>query len=370
MGKAKITTIRKSKYISIIALLVSTTFPIFDNTETLARTPSTQMQCSEAEIKRHIQQLDNGEISNFDALVACRARSVPALIDALTSPDEGFRVIAIASLGEIGIQAAPAVPALRIALKDESVEVRVVTVDALGKIRKRAVPTLIAALDDENTQVREAATNALVKIGKPALPELIKALDTGSWKSRLYAAVVLGEMHSNAKQAIPAMIRTFGKSLVKDEELNICPDSFSLALKDIDTDILSELNAALKDKDWEVRFGAIALFGEVTNYSNTIPTLTKVLLNDNEDIRVRYIAARYLSSLKSEQAIFMLKKHQKIVDLIIEQAQKSNFRYNICHTYESGTFLVERAIASASNKPRPMCKIPAIRALLWWKCPK
>jgi HEAT repeat protein len=347
---------------------------IVTNIETIAQTPSTQMQCSEVEIKKYIQQLDSGETSNFDALVECRSQSVPALIDALNNPDENIRIIAIAALGEIGIPAASAVPALKTALTDKSVEVRLITVDALGKIRKRAVPSLITALEDRDEEVRQAATNALVKIGKPALPGLIKALETGSWQSRLYAAVVLGQMQSNAKQAIPAMIRTFGKSLVEESE--VCPYSFYFALKDINTDIIPELNAALKDKDWKVRVGAIALFGEVTSYSNAIPTLTRVILNENEDIRVRYIAVISLSNLKSEQATSVIKKYQKTVDLIVQKAKASNFQFPstlvfpTCMKTVVGTLSVGKATANASSKPRPMCKIPAIRALLWWKCPK
>jgi HEAT repeat protein len=347
---------------------------IVTNIETIAQTPSTQIQCSEVDIKKHIQQLGQAETSDFDALVACRSQSVPTLIDALNNPDENIRIIAIAALGEIGIPAASAVPALKTALTDKSVEVRLITVNALEKIRKRAIPTLILALEDKDEEVRQAATNALVKIGKPALPGLIKALETGSWQSRLYAAVVLGEMQSNAKQAIPAMIRTFGKSLV--EESDVCPYSFYFTLKDINTDILPELNNALKDKDWKVRVGAIALFGEVSGYSHAIPILTRVILNEKEDIRVRYVAVISLSNSQSQQANSVLKKYQKTVALIVRKRKMSDFklasslRFPSCGTLQADTTSIGKFTASAIRKPRPMCKIPAIRTLLWWKCPK
>ncbi|PAX51274.1 HEAT repeat domain-containing protein [Brunnivagina elsteri] len=367
---------RKSTSIWILSLLLSSTVTTtLVNIEALAQTPSTQsQQCSEVEIKKYIQQLGKGETSDFDALVACRSQSVPALINTIDNPDESTRVIAIAALGEIGIPAALAVPALKIALKDKSVEVRLITVDALGKIRKRAVLSLITALEDKDEDVQTAAINALVKIGKPALPGLIKTLNTGSWKSRLYAAVVLGKMHSNAKSSVPAMIRTFGKSFV--EESDVCPYSFYFALKDINTDIIPELNTALKDKDWKVRVGAIALFGQMTSYSYAIPILTRVILDNKEDIRVRYVAVISLSNSQSQQANSVLKKYQKTVALIVRKRKMSDFklpsslRFSSCATLQADTTSIGKFTASAIKKPRPMCKIPAIRALLWWKCPK
>jgi HEAT repeat protein len=365
MRKSTLTVTRKSKYIGIFALLLST-IPTLVNNPTLAQIPSIQSQCTEVEIKKYIQQLDKAEISDFDALVACQSKSVPALINTLNSRDESIRIIAIAALGKIGINAASAVPALNVAYKDKSIEVRVVTVDALGKIRKRAIPTLIAALQDENEDVRKTATNALVKIGKPALPALIKALETGSWKSRLAVADVLGKMHSNAKKAVPAMIRTFGKSLTQESE--ICLAGFYYALNNIGTDILPELNAALKDKDWKVRVGAIASFKIITNHSNVVPTLTKIFLDEKEDIRVRYTAVKVLSNLESEQAISVLKQYQKTADVILQKAKAINFQFPYCIT--AGTDSVAKATATASSKQRPMCRIPSVRALLWWKCPK
>ena len=133
MRKSTLTVIRRSKYIWIFALLLSA-IPTVANIPTFAESPSIQSQCTEVEIKKHIQQLDKAEISDFNALVACQSKSVPALINTLNHPDESIRIIAIAALGEIGINAKTAVPALITAYKDKSIEVRVVSVDAIGKI--------------------------------------------------------------------------------------------------------------------------------------------------------------------------------------------------------------------------------------------
>lgn len=360
MRKSTLTVTRKSKYIGIFVSLLSTI--VIANIPTLAQIPSIQSECTEVKIKYHIQQLDKPETSNFEALVACQSKSVPALINTLNNQDESIRIIAIAALGEIGINAKAAIPALNATYKDKSIEVRVVTVDALGKIRKRAIPTLIVALQDEDENVREIATNALVKIGKPALPALIKALETGSWRSRLTAADVLGKMRSNAKKAVPAMIRTHGKYLTEESET--CFAGFYYALENIGTDILPELNAALKDNDWKVRVGAIASFKIITNRSNVVTTLTKVFLDEKEDIRVRYTAVKALQ----RQAVSVLKKYQKTADVIVQKAEAINFEFPSCIT--AGTNSVAKVTASESSKQRPICRIRSIRALLWWKCPK
>ncbi|NMG22290.1 HEAT repeat domain-containing protein [Brasilonema bromeliae] len=99
----------------------------------LAQTPSRQLptaQCTDIEIQKHIQQLNKAERLDFDALVACQSKAVPALIKALTlikalkNKDENTRIIIIAALGEIGSQATPAVPLLNeLLVKDESRDV-------------------------------------------------------------------------------------------------------------------------------------------------------------------------------------------------------------------------------------------------------
>ncbi|MGB7444072.1 MAG: HEAT repeat domain-containing protein [Coleofasciculaceae cyanobacterium] len=119
-----------------LGMLWAITLPVLANIRVLAQTPSAQFnisQCTEVELQEYIQQLDEAEPSAFDALVACKARVVPALIEALReTQEEEVRIIIIAALGQIGSQAALAIPVLNELLKYDSEEVRTVVIHALG----------------------------------------------------------------------------------------------------------------------------------------------------------------------------------------------------------------------------------------------
>ena len=83
-------------------------------------------------------------------------------------------------MGRIGPTAKEAVPALIIALEDESWRVRPRAAQALGEIgsaAKEAVPALITALKDR--LVRDSAVFALGKIGAAAIPALHAAARDG-----------------------------------------------------------------------------------------------------------------------------------------------------------------------------------------------
>lgn len=370
------------KILRIVAFITSVTLPITLNIGTLAQTPSTlpnRSGCSEVEINRHIQQLKQSDVRGFDGLVGCGSRSVPALIGLLNNLNEQHRIIAIAALGEIGKPAAAAVPELEKMLQDNNPDIRLVTVDALGKIRIRTIPILIKTLDDEDESVQSATRDALIKIGKPALPLLIKHLESGSWESRLMVADVLGVMKENAKQATPAMIRTFGESIVANIENNsdICPYYFSFILKDINKDRNSRLNEikyALKSLNWRVRVGAIALLSEDASYDNSIPLLTRFILDESEDVRVRYTAAMSLTELKDPSALSILNKYKKLINAIKQESEIKHFKLwkNIFCDEEpaTATSTVGRLTASTTKRPLAICKIPTIKVILRWKCPK
>lgn len=160
----------KAAILIALTLLEVISLSILITTKTQAQTPSIQSQCTDVEIKKHIQQLNKGELADFNALVACKSKAVPSVIKALKeNQDENSRIITIAVLGEIGSQAAPAVPILNGLLKDTNTDVRIIVVHALKKIGKDAVPALTTALKDPDSKVRSAATNALGQINKDKL---------------------------------------------------------------------------------------------------------------------------------------------------------------------------------------------------------
>ena len=179
----------------ILGLLTTVNFFMITNIITLPQTPSVESQCTDVEIQRHIQQLNKGETADFDALVACKSKAVPALIKALDeNKDENFRIITIAVLGDIDAEAAPAVPVLNGLLKDKKENIRIVVVYALEQIGKDAVPSLIIALKDTNNDVRAGAAYALGKIGADAIsavPALITARKDRGSNDRVRADVGL-----------------------------------------------------------------------------------------------------------------------------------------------------------------------------------
>src|SRR5262245_38458669 len=95
------------------------------------------------------------------------APAVPALAEALKSPDALVRQNAALALGAVGPEANPAVPALTTALADFEWAVRRQAALSLGQIgpgAKSALPALRKLSGDPNSQVRKAAKEATAKI--------------------------------------------------------------------------------------------------------------------------------------------------------------------------------------------------------------
>jgi HEAT repeat protein len=104
----------------------------------------------------------------------------PALLGLLKSTDDFVRLRAVATLREIGKQDQSCRAALIQILESRQQSARSVAAYALGdygRAAKEAVPALLIALKDQSTfgYVREAAATALGKI-EPNDPEVIKAL--------------------------------------------------------------------------------------------------------------------------------------------------------------------------------------------------
>ena len=123
---------------------------------------------------------------------------VSVLIEALGDEDESVRYIAARALGRIVPTAQTAVPALTVALKDTSDDVRRHATIALGEIRENVpLQPLIAVLRDVDSEVAIQAAKALGKIRNPAaVPALIETLVNEGQAIRLAvaAAWALGEM--------------------------------------------------------------------------------------------------------------------------------------------------------------------------------
>jgi len=197
----------------------ATILSVVSDVKAIAQTSSTQTQCSDVKLQKHIQQMKKGEPGDFNAVVACKSKAVPSLIKSLENKNESLRIPIIAALGEIGTEASPALPLLNDLLNNQSKDVRVIAANALKKIGKDPVPALILALQNPDPQIRQKAVHNLGRLSieaKTAMPELADALQDPDHNVRASAAQALGEMGSEAKEAIP-----FLRSATKDPDHNV-----------------------------------------------------------------------------------------------------------------------------------------------------
>jgi HEAT repeat protein len=147
-----------------------------------------------------------------DALVAIGTPTLSALTTALQSSDPNLRWHAASVLGDLGQQAASAVPNLILALQDPDPQVRLYAALALGNMQKAAkpaIPSLIAALHDQDPYVRIYVPTALRKIGaqaEVAVPALTVVLRDVSPQVRLNAAYALGALGRESEPAIPNLV--------------------------------------------------------------------------------------------------------------------------------------------------------------------
>jgi HEAT repeat protein len=80
------------------------------------------------------------------------------------------------------------------------------TLAALGPTAKDGVPALILALDDESERVATAATDALIAIGRAIISDGIVAAKTGSDKQRRELIGILSGMYRDGDKEIEALL--------------------------------------------------------------------------------------------------------------------------------------------------------------------
>ena len=237
------------------------------------------------------------------ATAAGEAIAVPALVRALNDPAGRVRGASAEALGEIGAVAQTAVPALVEKLKDPEVAVRVAAAKALWQLEHRAeavVPVLVQALEDPTVRWHASfvlgeigpeaagAVPALVRvlqrervpralrappssaialgqIGRPAVPELIRCLHDERPVVRTAAAIALGLMGRAAETAIPALLQL------------------------------------LTDHDQEVRQASVLSLGAIGSKNpELVPALVKMMSDD--DVFLRGTAAAVLQKLDPDTA--------------------------------------------------------------------
>jgi HEAT repeat protein len=133
-------------------------------------------------------------------------------IKRLKDPDPRVRQLAAESLGKQSAESA--VPSLAQSLKDTDKGVREAAAKALEQIGTKAIGDLIGFLSDADDSVRLGSITILWRLpadanelrSKESLAALTAALKDKVIDVRIHAAMILGNMGTDARPALPALI--------------------------------------------------------------------------------------------------------------------------------------------------------------------
>ena len=228
---------------------------------------ATTDNCSKSKIANYIASFSTKSYRvGFEALVKCKGKSVPALIEASTKfvKTENLRTLihATVTLQKIGKEA---VPALIVKMKDPDPKVRVFAIRILVGIEdtKDYIPSLINAVKDSDQEVSSLAINSLiirkqlVENAQNLLPTLITLLQSSNELTRFDAFIALKAI---GKPSVPSLI-TVLKNSDRRYSVNVRVNAI-FALEDIGKDInayqtfpalTDALKDALKDPDEKIR---------------------------------------------------------------------------------------------------------------------
>lgn len=202
-----------------------------------------------------------GNATDSDQIVAL-------LIQALQHPDWTIRKNAALALGSIGSKTAvPALVQMAPSRWGQDPGTALVQIGFRVILDKRRVPS---AYEEEEEEIESS------------IPHLTDALQNEDWQVRAMAAAALG---LTSESAIPLLHRS-----LRDEEWQVRSTAVT-ALGMLYSDItLPSLIAASYDKDWRVRRNVSYMIQnlpyDARQSDQIIPTLTKLLNDTNEDLRL------------------------------------------------------------------------------------
>jgi HEAT repeat protein len=202
------------------------------------------------------------------------ADAVGMLTKALEDPTSPRRHAAAIALGKTGDPRA--IKPLENALRDEDSHVRVAAVEALSQLgNAQSCTILLTLLRDRNHLVRAAAVDALGRMGDARVVEPIGAflLKDESWDVRKLSVETLGRIKNDlATQLLWQALRDPDHDVRQTaaHSLGQIPDSRSiaplvLALKDENSAVRQAAKGALRqiDRQWEISPGAQSVIAEL-----------------------------------------------------------------------------------------------------------
>jgi len=217
----------------------------------------------------------------------------------LTDRDPELRSTVVRALGCFGADAKPALSSLVQLLADKDRNIRNEVVECLAELSSSNRDVLIALLidtffaakrgDDEYRQELLRSLRRIPSLPSTITPMLVTMLEDKSIKVRKMAEIILGDMESDAHEAIPALRNVLKKRVLMGEKSTI-----AYALFRIDNHILNEVfpifMAALKDPNSETREHAANILGYIGPPAKlSVPILGSLALTD-PDRSVRHAA--------------------------------------------------------------------------------
>jgi HEAT repeat protein len=244
--------------------------------------------------------------------------ALPLLEEMFLSDDDTVHLASAFALVKIGSQRkkealTALIEAAKVREEKDSLSARCTAIVALGAIgpeAREAIPVLVNAigadlgaaekLDEEDAG--ELGCNlvgeALVQIGPAAVPALVEALKNEEGYRPLAAAVVLGRLGSDAKEAIPTLVTLLGKGALTTQLSD--GTAWGLRKVNVATETLVQIGPAsipllvklLKETEPSQRSAAAEALGQFGPAAReAIPALREALKDAHPTVRVAAAAA-------------------------------------------------------------------------------
>ncbi|MFN0197551.1 MAG: HEAT repeat domain-containing protein [Planctomycetaceae bacterium] len=207
---------------------------------------------------------------------------------------------ALHQLGQMGMAAEGAIPALQKTLHHADVYVQIHSALALWRIAQTTddvVPVLVQALGQDDAAVCSFAAAALGEIGSHSsevLPALNAALSGQDGYSRLHVAEAL----ARSEQWKPHAAHVLAECLQDDDENVRWLATYSLAdLAPADPDVVHALTTALSDDQPRIQAGAAWALGEIGPAARSASDQLEKVSQQTEDKDVQEAAAQALQAI-------------------------------------------------------------------------
>jgi len=176
--------------------------------------------------------------------------------------------------------------------------------EALGKIDDpKATESIIGVFCNGSQETYEKAASVLKKMGVKATEQLISALKDANPEVKLNIVKIMGETGDKTVSQILMAI------LKNPEELSVIREEVAKALakmkEGVDLEFILQFVKEFippEDEKYKLRCCLITLLGETGDFKAT-ETLIRLLLNRNNELRIRYHAAHALGRMGDNSAI-------------------------------------------------------------------